>query len=335
LTRGWLEYWIQRGSPKPRLDGLASGLPNQCVPSGSLDKAVSALDGLGIMGSRSWVLCRERVAGEPPRCARELNHMPTEMKPVERIGARDEDEFVHSYIGSSRPVILTGVMEDWPARRRWSLDWLASEFGDRDITVGETEGGHLVVSRSSGVVQREMMLGDFIDRLRAGDPGYYLLSSLDERLPELLDDLRFDTLVAKASWRSLRMWIGGPDTRAALHHDLPENFLAQVTGRKRIILIDRRHGRNVYRNGPLHGAPNFCAVDAEDPDYARFPRFRQVESITVDLEPGEILYIPRLWWHQVRSLDLSISVNQWFASGPLALAARGSQLFARLRGLRH
>ena len=260
--------------------------------------------------------------------------MPPEIESVERIAACDEAEFARSYVATSRPVILTDVMKDWPAQRRLSLDRLASEFGDRAVTVGETEGGRLVVNRSRGVAQREMALGAFIERLRTGDPGCYLLSSLEERLPELRQDLRFDALVPNASWRSLRMWISAPDTRAALHHDLPENLLAQVMGRKRIILIHRRHGRNVYRNGLFHGAPNFCAVDAEDPDYARFPRFRRVESITLELGPGEILYIPRLWWHQVRSLDLSISVNQWFASGALALAARGSQLFARLRGLR-
>jgi lysine-specific demethylase 8 len=261
--------------------------------------------------------------------------MASEIKFVERIAASDEAEFVRNYVHASRPVILTDVMEDWPAQRRWSLERLASEFGDRTVTVGETEAGQLVVDRSSGVVQREMALGDFIDRLRSGNPGCYLLSSLDERLPELLEDLRFEAIGPKASWRSLRMWISAPDTRAGLHHDLPENFLAQVLGRKRVILIHRRHRRDVYRHGLFHGAPNFSAVDAEDPDYVRFPRFRRVETLTVDLEPGEILYIPRLWWHQIRSLDLSMSVNQWFASGPLALAARGAQFFARVRGLRH
>jgi hypothetical protein len=218
--------------------------------------------------------------------------MTTEIKSVERIAACDPAEFVRSYIEPSRPVILTGVLREWPALRRWSLGRLAADFGDRVVTVGETEAGRLVVDRSGGVAQREIPLRDFIDRLQSGNSDYYLLSSLDERLPELLEDLRFEAIGPKASWRSLRMWISAPDTCAGLHHDLPENFLAQVMGRKRVILIHR-------------------------------------------LEPGEILYIPRLWWHQIRSLDLSMSVNQWFASGPLALAARGAQLFARVRGLRH
>jgi hypothetical protein len=282
----------------------------------------------------SWVLHREHSTGELAKGARDSVQMTSENKSVERIAACDQAEFVRRYIEPSRPVILTGVLNEWPALRSWSLGRLAAEFGDRVVTVGETEAGRLVVDRSGGVAQREISLREFIDRLQSGNPDCYLLSSLDERLPELLEDLRFEAIGPKASWRSLRMWISAPDTCAGLHHDLPENFLAQVMGRKRVILIHRRHRRNVYRHGLFHGAPNFCAVDAEDPDYVRFPRFRRVETFTVDLEPGEVLYIPRLWWHQIRSLDLSMSVNQWFASGPLALAARGAQYVARVRGLR-
>ena len=257
-----------------------------------------------------------------------------ETSAVERIAVSDEQDFLRSYMEPSRPVILTAAMEGWSAPRDWSLGYLQSRFGDRRVTVGETQGGHLVVQRAKGVLQREMALGAFIERLRGGDPGCYLLSPLEERVPELLADVRFDELAPSASWRSTRIWISAKDTVSGLHHDLPENFLAQVMGRKRITLVHRRHTRNVYRNGIFHGAPNFCAVDAEAPDFERFPRFRRVDPITVELTAGEILYIPRLWWHHVRSLDVSISVNQWFARGALAIAARGSQFVARVRGLR-
>lgn len=258
----------------------------------------------------------------------------SELTAVDRIAEWDEQDFFRRYMKPSRPVILTAAMDSWPALRSWSLDHLQSKFGARRVTVGKTRAGHLVAQRVGGILQSEMTLGAFIECLRGGDPGCYLLSPIDERVPELLADVRFDALAPSASWRSTRMWMGAKGTVSALHHDLPENFLAQVMGRKRITLIHRRHTRNVYRNSLLHGAPNFCAVDAEDPDFERFPRFRRVEPITIELAAGEVLYIPRLWWHHVRSLDVSISVNQWFARGALAIAARGSQLFARVRGLR-
>jgi ribosomal protein L16 Arg81 hydroxylase len=53
-----------------------------------------------------------------------------------------------------------------------------------------------------------------------------------------------------------------------------------------------------------------------------------------EVNAGEVLYIPRMWWHQVTSLEVSASINFWFANGPVALVARLSQIYARLRGLR-
>ena len=53
-------------------------------------------------------------------------------------------------------------------------------------------------------------------------------------------------------------------------------------------------------------------VDCDNPDYERFPKFRQAVALEGILEPGEMLFLPAGWWHQVRSMDLAISVNFWW-----------------------
>jgi hypothetical protein len=50
--------------------------------------------------------------------------------------------------------------------------------------------------------------------------------------------------------------------------------------------------------------------------------------------PGELLYIPRFWWHQVRSLDFSVSVNYWWATGWIWTIVRSALAYQRLRKLR-
>ena len=75
-------------------------------------------------------------------------------------------------------------------------------------------------------------------------------------------------------------------------------------------------------------------MDLDSPDYERFPRLRGVPRLICDVGPGELLYIPRLWWHHVASLETSGSINLWFANGTLAVIARLLQAYARLRGLR-
>jgi len=59
-------------------------------------------------------------------------------------------------------------------------------------------------------------------------------------------------------------------------------------------------------------------VDCDNPDYEKFPKFREARAWEGMLNPGEILYLPARWWHQVRSLQDAISVNFWWAPAKAA-----------------
>jgi hypothetical protein len=255
-------------------------------------------------------------------------------EPIERIRACDGEEFRRRFVRASRPVILTGMMEEWPARTRWSLDYFRSRFGDRPVTAGRTRDRTLVLSDRGGIPQVEIPFGEYIDRLSADDCDLYLLSPVAERLPELLADLVPPEVCRTARWSTSRLWIGAPGVRSPLHRDLPDNLYAQVLGRKRFLLIHPRNRGRVYSR-PFHSdVPNFSRLDAEAPDLERFPRFRGVPVQVCDVGPGELLFIPRMWWHQVRALETSASVNLWFANGLIALLARASQAYSKLRRLR-
>ena len=55
-----------------------------------------------------------------------------------------------------------------------------------------------------------------------------------------------------------------------------------------------------------------AGFELEAPDYDRFPRFREVRLREARLGPGDALYLPSQWWHFVRSLEPSISINCWY-----------------------
>jgi hypothetical protein len=253
---------------------------------------------------------------------------------IERTPPLSAAEFERRYVKTSTPVIITGAMEDWRAWRLWSLDYFAERFGDRRVTAGRTRDGVLEMSDEEGIPQIEIEFGRYVDMLRHDRPDCYLLSPVDERLPELLDDVVWPEPCRHAQWRTARLWVSGEDICSPLHRDWPENLYAQVFGRKRFIMVDRRESRNVYTRPFYSGVPNFSRVDAERPDHERFPRFRDVPRLAFEVEAGEILYIPRLWWHQVRSLETSASINFWFANGLVAAVAKLSQLYAKVRRLR-
>ena len=107
---------------------------------------------------------------------------------------------------------------------------------------------------------------------------------------------------------SVMLWLGPRGCVSPLHYDPLDNLLMQFVGRKRVILFPAG-------NAPVFdAAANTSPINVEDPDYSTFPTFREAPPATVclTLNPGDALYIPAKWWHHVRSLDTSASVNVWW-----------------------
>ncbi len=130
-----------------------------------------------------------------------------------------------------------------------------------------------------------------------------------------------------------RIWIGNR-SRVAPHYDEADNIACVVGGSRRFILFPTEQVANLYV-GPLDrtiaGQP-ISMVDVDDPDYERFPKFREAEkhALIADLEPGDAIYIPALWWHAVQANgEVNVLVNYWWGQ----LADAGSPMHALGHGL--
>ena len=131
-----------------------------------------------------------------------------------------------------------------------------------------------------------------------------------------------------------RIWIGN-ESRVAPHYDESDNIACVVSGRRRFILFPPEQVANLYV-GPIDrtiaGQP-ISMVDLENPDFERFPNFREAlkHALVADLEPGDAIYIPALWWHAVQATgELNILVNYWWNEAP---ADAGSPMHALGHGL--
>jgi jumonji domain-containing protein 7 len=228
-----------------------------------------------------------------------------------------------------RPSLMSGAAADWPARTLWSPEYLTQRFGERRILVGPIDGDGKSIAHDArrGIAYDRVPLADF---LRA--PRGYAIFPLDEFLPELARDLGD---LPSAPWQLRKLWLSPAGVGSPLHQDLTANLYAQIVGRKQVTLFHPRDGRNLYRHPLLSRLPNFARVDAEAPDHARFPRFRRAQPLRLTLQAGDLLYIPPLWWHQMTSLDFSISVSHWWAGGLARWAVRAALFYKQLRALRY
>jgi hypothetical protein len=112
-----------------------------------------------------------------------------------------------------------------------------------------------------------------------------------------------------------RIWIGNNAVVSA-HFDDAENIACVVSGKRRFTLFPPEQIENLYP-GPIDFTPagaQVSLVDFAQPDFVKYPKFNQALShaLVAELEPGDALYIPSLWWHHVQAYGgVNILVNYW------------------------
>lgn len=211
-----------------------------------------------------------------------------------------------------RPAVFSGLADSWRARQAWSPDGLRSRHGARQVTaLVDLPGEGVLLPQDQARYERDMSLAEFINiMLRASPESPCYLAY--KRAEELFDprDYDFDVLLADdGHGRDTRVWMGSAGTRSMLHSDLKDNLFCQIWGRKSITLLSWRDSRAAY---PFSDNLVNSQVDLARPDLRRFPRLRSARFYHATIEPGEILFIPRGWWHDIRSCTPSVSINHWF-----------------------
>ena len=103
---------------------------------------------------------------------------------------------------------------------------------------------------------------------------------------------------------SCMLWLGPKACGSPLHYDPLDNVLMQIVGRKLVWVLPS--GTQL----PTSHQSNTSTVDLEDPNPILQLQDQGIQYTV--LHPSDVLYLPRQWWHQVRSLDASASVNVWF-----------------------
>jgi hypothetical protein len=234
---------------------------------------------------------------------------------IERRADLSPEEFLDRYYALNRPVVLTGAMADWPALRLWTPDYLKQRVGGREIEYQGGRDGDPRFELDKDAHRRRMPFDAFIDRITgtaAGNDAYitaYNSAANAEALKVLARDQRpLDAYLDPAPPNADgMMWIGPAGSFTPLHHDLTNNFIAQAVGSKRILIVPAAEVGRLYN--AEHVFSQVGDLEAPNLDIARFPRLEGLRVYTVVLAPGEILFTPLAWWHQVRALDFSVTLT--------------------------
>jgi [histone H3]-dimethyl/trimethyl-L-lysine36 demethylase len=233
----------------------------------------------------------------------------------------DPGPILEPYFLRKQPVVLRGAVSNQSAIQLWkSWDHL-EQIVDGNTTVAVEIGGNYASTEKN-----EIRFGDYISYLRFFEERYGRSSEI---LPsatdlvylaqnEVVDGLRenftvpsFTGTLGHGHPYSVMMWIGPYGCVSPLHFDPLDNILMQFVGVKRALLyppntqVYAGYGENQQNTSPLN---------PEQPlDLDTFPLLAELPPVIhCMLYPGDVLYIPQKWWHYVRTVETSISINAWW-----------------------
>lgn len=213
-----------------------------------------------------------------------------------------------------RPVVIDGACRDWPALTRWSIPYLAKAMGDTVLSVRDVPDGQpdCRLRKNAGYRSLPMKASAYFDRLLADELGslYLSLIRIKEVFPDLACDIAVPRYIVDPGEVTPLLWIGGRGTFTALHYDIWDNFHVLITGQKRFRLYDRRKFSRMYANSMFSRCAHVSRVDPDAPDRRRYPRF-PAAGLDVVLRPGQMLWLPKEWWHAVWTDEPSVALSYW------------------------
>jgi Family of unknown function (DUF6065)/Cupin-like domain len=306
--RRWIAENLLLGASRDSiLKTMVAGLIVPTQASAEIDLAKSSPYLQGVERACNRLRKREWLLG----AYRKLNRLHPQGHEILRRHRLSRGEFLERYYCANRPVIITGMMDDWPALKKWSLDYFAEKFGAREVDVqfGRDASGKFEEEREK--FRRKMAFSEYIEKVRTAGVtnDFYITANNNSAnkaaLPELWDDIvQIPEYLNGRSSLDGFFWFGPAGTITPFHHDLTNNFMAQVMGCKRIRLAPSwdmplmRNLRDVY-----------CDVDGRETPPAPHPDPGEPQILECRLEPGEILFLPVGCLHYVEALDISATVS--------------------------
>jgi hypothetical protein len=256
-------------------------------------------------------------------------------KKIKEIHDCKPDAIPEAIYTSSEPIVLRGLVKDWPiVKESLRSDEDAVEYLKRfytDKTVGtflappDIKGRFFYNDDLSALnfETKRLPLNTVLDKILehkndVNPPAIYVGSTtVDVCLPgfRAQNDVKISDYNPMVS-----IWMGN-QSRIPCHYDGPDNIACVVTGKRRFTVFAPEHINNLYP-GPIDFTPAGQAVslvDFHNPDFEKYPNFKSAmdAALIAELEPGDAIFIPSLWWHHIEGLDpFNVLVNYWWRAVP-------------------
>ncbi len=270
--------------------------------------------------------------------------MHKELKPVAIWHNVTREILERDIVPLYEPAILKGYVDHWPVvKEAKQSDQQVCDYLTKLYAGGNVRFARLS-SKFNGVFSYNEAMNGFNFKREVGELGPFLQEVLANSQQECTDTLALQSALLADYFPNFnqdnpfklfdenakpRIWVGNQSV-VATHYDDAENVACLISGKRRFTLFPPNQIDNLYL-GPIDFTPagaQVSFVDFSQPDFKKYPRFKTAleHALVAELEPGDALYLPSLWWHHVQALaGFNVLVNYW-SGGSIAGNSKPSPL---------
>jgi hypothetical protein len=242
---------------------------------------------------------------------------------VERISSISSHQFVKEYKKAGKPVIMTDLMQSWPAREKWNLEYLKEQAGDQPVPLYSSKPA--TGKQHQHAAEKIMPLGEYLNLLEKGENDLRMFFyNILENVPSLLNDFQYPNLGMQFFKRLPVLFVGGKGAKVQMHYDidLANLVLCHFGGPKKVLLVPPQQTKYMYKVPYSFSALH--SVNFSEPDFEKHPALAKLNAYTADLKHGDSLFIPSGYWHYIIYQDIGFSMT--LRSMPTTLAGRSTLL---------
>ena len=228
------------------------------------------------------------------------------LQPIEKRSGLTRETFAQEYLLPAKPVVFTDLIDAWPAREKWTINFFKEKYGHLMVPV--VSNNYSKPGKGYMIPDMVIPLREYLERLEAGPTDLRLfLFNIFRHAPELLQDFSMPDIMDGFIKDFPFMFFGGEGSKVALHYDidLSHVFLNQFHGRKRVVLFSPEQSKHIYK----HPFTVASYIDVNNPDYEKYPALRNVQGFETILNPGETVFMPSGYWHYIEYTDGGYSIS--------------------------
>ncbi|WP_232224007.1 cupin-like domain-containing protein [Gillisia sp. CAL575] len=228
-----------------------------------------------------------------------------EIPRVENISKAD---FVEQYVKPQKPVVIEHLIEDWPAYKKWSLEYIDEVAGDKIVPLYDDRP--ISSEYKFNEPHLTMKMSEYIALLKSKPTTYRIfLYHLMKEVPVLQNDFKFPDMGLRFLKQLPMLFFGGENSKVFMHYDIDfANILHfHFHGKKQCILYPPSQSKYLYK--VPHALISREDIDYTDPDFQKFPALKEAQGYITNLKHGETLYMPEGYWHQMTYLTPGFSMS--------------------------